>query len=55
VGLKDLHRVISTLRNRGEFAGNALETLLIVLPAETIKPKLLLLIGIGDESSLSET
>jgi hypothetical protein len=53
--LKDLHRVISSLRNRGEFGGDALETLLIVPPAGTIKPKLLLLIGIGDESSLSET
>ncbi|HEV8066629.1 MAG TPA: M17 family peptidase N-terminal domain-containing protein [Planctomycetaceae bacterium] len=50
---KDLHGVISSLRNRGEFAGDALETLLIVPPAGTIKPKLLLLIGIGDESSLS--
>src|SRR5580692_5389030 len=50
---KDLHGVISSLRNRGEFAGDALETLLIVPPAGTIKPKLLLLIGIGDESSFS--
>jgi hypothetical protein len=50
---KDLHGVISSLRNRGEFAGDALETLLIIPPAGTIKPKLLLLIGIGDESSFS--
>jgi hypothetical protein len=50
---KDLHGVISSLRNRGEFVGDALETLLIVPPAGTIKPKLLLLIGIGDESSFS--
>ncbi|HEV3304288.1 MAG TPA: M17 family peptidase N-terminal domain-containing protein [Planctomycetaceae bacterium] len=50
---KDLHGVISSLRNRGEFAGDALETLLIVPPAGTIKPKLLLLIGIGEESSFS--
>ena len=50
---KDLHGAISSLRNRGEFVGDALETLLIVPPAGTIKPKLLLLIGIGDESSLS--
>lgn len=50
---KELHGAISSLRNRGQFAGEALETLLIVPPAGTIKPKLLLLIGIGDESSLS--
>jgi len=50
---KELHGAISALRNRGEFAGEALETLLIVPPAGTIKPKLLLLIGVGDESSLS--
>jgi len=50
---KELHGVISSLRNRGEFAGDALETLLIVPPAGTIKPKLLLLIGIGEESSFS--
>lgn len=50
---KELHGVISSLRDRGEFAGDSLETLLIVPPAGTIKPKLLLLIGIGDESSFS--
>ena len=50
---KELHGVISSLRNRGEFAGDALETMLIIPPAGTIKPKLLLLIGIGDESSFS--
>jgi Cytosol aminopeptidase family, N-terminal domain len=50
---KELRGVISSLRNRGEFAGGALETLLIVPPTGTIKPKLLLLIAIGDESSFS--
>src|SRR5580692_12942531 len=30
---KELHGVISSLRNRGEFVGEALETLLIVPPA----------------------
>jgi hypothetical protein len=50
---KELHGAISSLRNRGEFAGEALETLLIVPPARTIKPKQLLLIGVGDESSFS--
>jgi hypothetical protein len=50
---KDLKGVITSLRNRGEFVGEALETLLIVPPAGTIKPQRLLLIGIGDESSFS--
>lgn len=45
--------VIATLRNRGEFAGDELETLLLVPPQGTIKPKGLLLIGLGDEESLS--
>jgi len=39
---KELLGAISSLRNRGEFVGEALETLLIVPPAGTIKPKLLL-------------
>jgi hypothetical protein len=50
---KELHGAISSLRNRGEFAGDELETLLIVPPPTTIKPKLLLLIGIGAPNSLS--
>jgi hypothetical protein len=50
---KDLKGVITSLRNRREFLGEALETLLIVPPAGTIKPKLLLLVGIGDERSFS--
>jgi hypothetical protein len=50
---KDLKGVITSLRNRGEFVGEALETLLVVPPAGTIKPQRLLLIGIGDESSFS--
>jgi hypothetical protein len=45
--------VIASLRNRGEFAGDALETLLLVPREGTIKPKSLLLIGLGDEASLS--
>jgi hypothetical protein len=45
--------VIASLRNRGEFAGDELETLLLTPPKGTTKPKLLLLIGLGDEASLS--
>jgi hypothetical protein len=45
--------VIASLRNRGEFAGDESETLLITPPRGTIKPGLLLLVGLGDERSLS--
>jgi hypothetical protein len=45
--------VIASLRNRGEFVGDELETLLLTPPKGTIKPKLLLLIGLGDAESLS--
>jgi hypothetical protein len=45
--------VIASLRNRGEFAGDALETFLLSPPQGAIKPKLLLLVGLGDEASLS--
>jgi hypothetical protein len=45
--------VIASLRTRGEFAGDELETLLLTPSKDTIKPKLLLLIGLGDETSLS--
>lgn len=37
----------------GEFVGNELETLLIVPPPNSIKPKMLLLIGLGEEKNLS--
>src|SRR4051812_24216786 len=50
---KRLKGVIAALRDRGEFAGDELETLLITPPADTIKPKMLLLIGLGDEDTLS--
>ena len=45
--------VIASLRNRGEFAGDEQETFLLSPPEGTIKPKLLLLVGLGDEASLS--
>jgi len=44
---------ITAIRDRGEFVGNELETLLIVPPPNLIKPKLLLLIGLGEEKNLS--
>jgi hypothetical protein len=50
---KRLGGLIGALRARGEFAGDELETVLIDAPAGTIKAKHLLLIGLGDESSLS--
>jgi hypothetical protein len=50
---KHLGGVIGALRERGEFIGDNLETLLIVPPAGAIKAKALLLIGLGDEASLS--
>src|SRR6266550_5522985 len=48
-----LHRILSNLRERGEFAGELGETLLLTPPANSITPKRLLLIGIGEESALS--
>jgi hypothetical protein len=45
--------LISSLRNRGEFVGELGETILFVPPKESIPAKLFLIIGLGDESSLS--
>ena len=45
--------IIASLRNRGEFVGDPLETLLLTPPEGKIKPKRLLLVGLGDEESLS--
>lgn len=45
--------IIASLRNRGEFVGDELETLLLTPPEGTIKPKRLLLVGLGEEESLS--
>jgi hypothetical protein len=50
---KRLGGVIASLRERGEFAGDDLETILITPPAGTIKARALLLIGLGDEAALS--
>ena len=50
---KHFNGVIGALRERGEFVGNPMETLLIAPPAGSIKAKYLLLIGLGDEADLS--
>src|SRR5260370_40669180 len=48
-----LHRIISNLRDRGEFAGEIGETLLLTPPANSITPRQLRLNGFGAESELS--
>lgn len=50
---KHLGGVIASLRERGEFIGDDLETILIVPAEGSIKAKALLLIGLGDEATLS--
>ncbi|MBV8381051.1 MAG: peptidase M17 [Planctomycetaceae bacterium] len=50
---KRLGGVIASLRERGEFVGERLETILITPPQDSIKAKALLLIGLGDEGDLS--
>ena len=45
--------VIALLRNQGEFVGDELETLVLTPPEGTIKPKRLLLVGLGDEDNFS--
>jgi hypothetical protein len=50
---KRLGGAIASLRERGEFVGDQLETLLIIPPKDSIKARALLLVGIGDEDALS--
>jgi Cytosol aminopeptidase family, N-terminal domain len=50
---KHLGGVIASLRERGEFVGDQLETILIIPPKDSIKAKALLLVGLGDEPDLS--
>jgi hypothetical protein len=45
--------LIASLRNRGEFSGEELETILINPPAGSIKARKLMLIGLGEEDKLS--
>ena len=50
---KHLGGAIGSLRERGEFVGDQLETLLITPPKGSIQAKALLLVGLGDEEALS--
>lgn len=50
---KHLGGAIAALRERGEFPGDRLETVLVVPPEGSIKAKRLLLIGLGDEDLIS--
>src|SRR5438128_1305135 len=50
---KKLGGVIASLRERGEFVGDELETISITPPNNSIKAKALLLVGLGNEASLS--
>jgi len=50
---KRLGGVIGSLRERGEFGGDQLETILITPPKDSIEAKALLLVGLGDEDALS--
>ncbi len=50
---KKLGGVIASLRERGEFVGDELETLCITPPKNSIKAKAVLLVGLGKEESLS--
>jgi len=50
---KRLGGVIASLRERGEFAGDELETLLFSPPRNSIKAQKLLLVGLGSEDALS--
>jgi hypothetical protein len=50
---KRLGGVIGSLRERSEFVGDQLETLLLTPPKDSIKAKALLLVGLGDEDALS--
>ena len=51
---KHLGGAIASLRERGDFPGDELETLLITPPKGSIPAKALLLIGLGDEANLSQ-
>src|SRR5437762_8657615 len=52
---KELGGVIASLRERSEFGGDELETLCIIPPKHSIKAGALLLVGLGNEESLSLT
>ena len=48
-----LGHLLSSVRDRGEFVGELGETFLFVPPPNSIAPKQVLLIGLGDEKALS--
>ncbi|MFL5330015.1 MAG: M17 family peptidase N-terminal domain-containing protein [Gemmataceae bacterium] len=50
---KRLGGVVASLRSRGDFTGDASETLLITPPAGSIKAKALLLVGLADEGNIT--
>jgi hypothetical protein len=50
---KKLGGLLSSLRERGEFAGEPGETLLFTPPPNSIMPMRVLLIGVGDEATLT--
>jgi cytosol aminopeptidase family protein len=50
---KHLHGLLSTLRNRGEFVGELGETILFDPPKGSIPAKRFMVIGLGDEQTLS--
>lgn len=45
--------VISNLRNRGDFIGNELETIVFTPPKGSMKPKQIMMIGYGDEKTFN--
>ncbi|HZZ44188.1 MAG TPA: M17 family peptidase N-terminal domain-containing protein [Tepidisphaeraceae bacterium] len=48
-----LHHLLSNLRDRGEFPGDFGQTLSFTPPPNSITPKQILLIGVGDEKDLT--
>jgi hypothetical protein len=50
---KKLHNLLSGIRDRGEFTGELGETLLFTPLANSITPRKVLLIGIGDEAGIT--
>jgi hypothetical protein len=50
---KKLGGIINSLRNSGQFIGDELETITFVPLPGSIQPKRILLIGLGDEQTLS--
>jgi Cytosol aminopeptidase family, N-terminal domain len=48
-----LHGLFSGIRDSGEFDGDFGQTLLFVPPADSITPRMVLLIGVGDETKLT--